>query len=139
MIVLLLLSIIPQPDGILRESVDIIELNHLHGDDDGGYQCSQLIFWTDTPKGYRVLDSRLVRKVGALPVRDWQHGGYRLEWHERHNWLEATRCVRSATFHESWTLNRDDPEKLDRKKLPEEFRRRLLPGTPFEPFTAEWK
>jgi len=137
MIALLLLSIVPQPSGTRRDTVDIIELNHLYADDDCSYQCDQLIFWIDTPEGFRVLDYRTQRHIRALPKRDWQNGGYRLDWHDVFEGHEAYRTVRCGTYHESWTTNSDDPEKLNREKLPKEKRRLLKPGVPIAPNVIE--
>jgi len=134
-LLLLLLSIIPQPDGIYRDSVDVIEVNHVHDPDDGRHMVDQIIFWRTYPDGrLHVVDEYRKAVRTGLPVRDWRQGGYVLEWQEK----QATRQVRSTSVHESWCVQPDDPEVLDRVFVPKEQRPMFTPIPDPKPYVVEW-
>lgn len=134
LILLLLLSIVPQPDGIYRDRVDVIEVNHLYGDDDGKWYMDQIIFWEWKGNRHEVVDEyRQARKVG-YPERDWRRGGYRLIWIEN----QSIREVRAISTRETWTLNRDDPEKAERDHLPVEDRRKFQKIPEPKPFVRKY-
>jgi hypothetical protein len=146
-LLLLLLSILPH-DDVLRDEVDLVELNHFY-DEHGRLVFDQVIFynWCDnvivpaqeeTPNetGMRILPAipefegsryqvvawRLVKNPNILPQRDWRLGGYRCLWHDG----EALRLVRAKSFNETWT--QEDPELTERRYLAKEDRRELKPA-----------
>jgi hypothetical protein len=132
---LLLLSIIPQPDGIYRDSVDMIEVNHTYHDKDGAHMVDQIIFWSVYPDGrLHVVDEYRKARHTGLPIRNWREGGYVLIWEER----GSMRRVRSLTIDESWTVQADDPEVLDRKYVPKAERKMLSKIPEPKPFVQEW-
>jgi len=103
----LLLSIVPQPDNVLRDTVDVIEINH-HYNVDATLRHSQLIFWDwrenvviptrdaqfdacmehetcpahEEWRGARFMcvDWRLYRGEHMRPERDCRNGGYVLRY-----------------------------------------------------------
>jgi hypothetical protein len=130
---LLLLAIVPQPDGIYRDTVDVIEVNHLYFDDDARWMMDQIIFRRWNGERFEVVDVYRKAVVAGYPERDWRNGGYRLTWTEK----QAIRDVRAIGIRETWTLASDDPEKLDREILPIEKRQQFqkIPDPP--PFIRE--
>jgi len=134
-LMLLLLSIIPQPGGAYHDTVDVIEVNHLYGNDDGKWMYDQLIFWEWKGERFEVVDEyRMMKKVGELPVRDWQNGGYSLTWTEQ----QAIRHVHANSTRETWCLQMDDPEVAEREHLPKEKRRYLQKLPKPKPFVREF-
>jgi hypothetical protein len=143
---LLLLGIVPH-DDVARESVDLAELNHFY-DEHGRLVFDQVIFYdwgppytgpiTDDAQTrfvdesapepvknenwrYQVRAWRLVKNPNLLPIRDWTTGGYRSIWQDG----EQVRDIRAKSFRETWT--QEDPELIERRFLPKEKRRELLP------------
>lgn len=131
---LLLLTIVTQPDGIYRDKVDVIEVNHLYFDD-GKYMMDQIIFRRWNGERFEVVDVYRKARHAGYPERDWRNGGYRMTWTEK----QAIREVRAMGTRETWTLSSDDPEKLDREILPLARRQQFskIPDPP--PFVREWK
>jgi len=115
----LALGIAPQED-VVRESVDLIELNHFY-DEHGRLVFDQVIFydWSAGEARYNVRAWRLVKNPAQLPQRDWRLGGYSAMWQDG----EQNRYVHSKSIRETWTQY--DPELVEREYLPKERRREL--------------
>lgn len=114
----------------LRESVDLIELNHFY-DDLGRHTYDQVIFyeWSVEYSRYHVLAWCLVEEDSRMPV--YLPGGREVQvrWYDRD--VKRTREVRSKLFRESWTQT--DPERENKKLLEEKYRRTLLKVPPKPP------
>jgi len=117
---LLLLSINP-PSDVVRESVDLIELN-AYFDEYGRLVFVQDIFydWSDSERRYNVRAWRLVKHESQIPRRDHASGGYVVLWQDND---KTTREVRSKEFRETWLQY--DPELAEREILPKDLRRGL--------------
>ena len=115
----LALGIAPK-DDVVRESVDLIELNHFY-DEHGRLVFDQVIFydWSAGEARYNVRAWRLVKNPAQLPQRDWRLGGYSAMWQDG----EQTRYIYSKSIRETWTQY--DPELVEREYLPKERRREL--------------
>jgi hypothetical protein len=115
----LALGIAPQ-DDVVRESVDLIELNHFY-DEHGRLVFDQVIFydWAAGEARYNVRAWRLVKNPAQLPQRDWRTGGYSAMWQDG----EQVRYIHSKSIRETWTQY--DPELVEREYLPKERRREL--------------
>lgn len=116
----LLLAILPQGRDVLRERVDVAEVNHYY---DG---CGKLIFdqiiyydWSDPDARYNVRAWRLIKHPSQVPCRDWQNGGYSSLWQDG----DVYRQVQSESFRETW--GQYDPEVAERDIVPRENRREL--------------
>lgn len=114
-----LLLLVPQPSIIVRDRVDVIEINHFH-DDEAKQVFEQLLFWDwcDRRGCLHIADWRLSK--GAIrPHYDYARG----EWLA--TWTDGTtlREVKASGFRETWTQH--DPELEDRAKWPQERRRKL--------------
>lgn len=119
-VALMLAAILPQPDGVARESVDLIEINHYYSEH-GQLVFDQQIFydWSASEDRYHVRAWRLVKAPEQLPVVDHASRGYSALWQDG----EQTRRVYSPAIRESWTQY--DPELVEREYLPKEQRREL--------------
>lgn len=139
-LLLSLLSIIPQ-DTIIRESVDLVELNHFY-DEHGRLVFDQVIFydWKEhTPKfnvnflatnnvanyedrGPRFYPRawRLVKNQTQIPMKDWKTNTYNSMWMDG----ELTRCIYASDIMETWS--QDDPELYEREIMPKEARKELI-------------
>ena len=108
-------------DDVMRESVDLIEVNHFY-DEHGRLVFDQVIFydWDSQECRYQVKAWRLLKKPSQIPQRDWQVGGYTTTWHDG----DILRQVRSKSFRESWTQY--DPELYEREYLAKDKRKELL-------------
>ena len=115
----LTLGIAPK-DDVVRESVDLIELNHFY-DEHGRLVFDQVIFydWSAGEARYNVRAWRLVKNPAQLPQRDWRLGGYSAMWQDG----EQIRYIYSKSIRETWTQY--DPELVEREYLPKERRREL--------------
>jgi hypothetical protein len=115
----LALGIAPK-DDVVRESVDLIELNHFY-DEHGRLVFDQVIFydWSAGEARYNVRAWRLVKNPAQLPQRDWRLGGYSAMWQDG----EQIRYIHSASIRETWTQY--DPELVEREYLPKERRKEL--------------
>ncbi|MBW8883626.1 MAG: hypothetical protein JF612_02375 [Planctomycetia bacterium] len=113
------LGIAPQ-DDVVRESVDLIELNHFY-DEHGRLVFDQVIFydWAAGEARYNVRAWRLVKNPAQLPQRDWRLGGYSAMWQDG----EQIRYIHSKSIRETWTQY--DPELVEREYLPKERRKEL--------------
>lgn len=124
-LLLLLLLIASGPtDGPLRESVDLIELNHFY-DDLGRHAYDQVIFyeWSEEYCRYHVIAWCLVEDdQGRLPVRLPGSGYFLVRWFDHD--VRRHREVRSKLYRETWT--RSDPERENKRLLEEKFRLTLL-------------
>lgn len=106
---LFLLLILPR-DGVLRDAVEVIEVNHLC-DDSANETLCQVIFWQADGRcaAWRLNNQRRITPVnGACWFVD----------------EGLVRCVRGLTTVETWTQGYD-PEIADRVILPVEKRRGL--------------
>lgn len=121
------LAITPIPD-VLRESVDLVELNHFY-DFDGRLVFDQIIFqdWSERDARYQVVAWRLAKTPDILPERDFARGGYACVWVDG----SVVRSVRARDYRESWTQY--DPELAEREVLPKERRRELKSNHPVRP------
>lgn len=108
-------------EGIARESVDLIEVNHFY-DETGKLVFDQIIFydWSAEHGRYHVRAWRLLKSDGQIPVRNWNKGGFVAVWHDG----ETLRVVRASSIRESWTQY--DPELVEREYLPKEKRVDLI-------------
>lgn len=118
-LVLLLLSILPR-DSVVRESVDLMEVNHFYGAD-----CqlvfTQIIFydWDHKLGRFSCRAWRLVKSPNQVPRRDWEWGGYTALWQDG----EVLRKVHSPAIRETWL--QFDPELVEREYMPKERRKEL--------------
>ncbi len=121
-LLLTLLTLLPQPNaGVLRDRVDLAELNHFY-DDNGKLVFDQVIWyeWAGRPKTFVVYDWRLAKEnVTVQPQRDWERGGYVSLFVDG----AQLREVRAGAYRETWTQY--DVELAEREILPKE-RRHLL-------------
>ncbi len=111
-------------NATLRESVDLIELNHFF-DDLGRHTYDQVIFyeWSVEYSRYHVLAWCLVEEdQSRMPVLLPGGKEVQVRWYDRD--VKRTREVRSRLFRESWTQT--DPERENKKLLDEKYRNSLL-------------
>jgi hypothetical protein len=114
------------PQDIVRDRVDIIEVNYFY-DDQAELALTQLVFWEWKPVSanrgqLQVVDWRKVRRCQAPIVAPTDDGGRRLLWHDQ----GALRDIRADEFrisHTQW-----DPELVNRSQWPQRLRRRLTPS-----------
>jgi hypothetical protein len=101
----------------VRRSIDLIELNHFV-DKEGREVFRQLIFfdWSPQAKRFHVRSWRLVNHDSQLPIRRWNPEGFECSWVDG----DLIRQVRSPQMRETWT--QEDPERANRKFLPEDRR-----------------
>lgn len=117
-------QLLPLPTSRVRETVDLIELNHFY-DDLGRHSYDQVIFyeWSHDYARFHVIEWCLVEKDQMrIPRRDPGRGDYFVHWHDRDD--KVQRIVRSKHFQETWS--QVDPERSNRKLLPEKYRICLL-------------
>ncbi|TWU54410.1 hypothetical protein Poly51_31290 [Rubripirellula tenax] len=118
---LLLISLAPGGDSSghasLRQEVDLIELNHFV-DDEGREVFRQLVFydWSKSHRRFHVRAWRLIKHENQLPSRHWNPDRYQCMWHD----AGLLRQVSAAQMRETWT--QEDPERVNRKFLPEDQR-----------------
>jgi hypothetical protein len=105
-----------------RASVDLIELNHFL-DENGRQVFRQVIFydWSAERKQFQVRAWRLVKQPSQLPKRSWEPEGYLVRWSDK----AEIREVFAKTMRETWS--QQDPERTNRKLLPEDQRQPLFP------------
>lgn len=120
MSIIFLLMFITPNDCVLRDCVDLVEVNHYH-DECGRKVFDQLIFydWSAQQCRFHVRAWRLIKSEGQLPRRDYQRNVYRIVWHDD----GVLREVKAKSFRETWT--KYDPELADRARLPQDQRREL--------------
>lgn len=104
-------------EPVLRDSVDLVEVNHYH-DPRGQPVFDQLIFydWSSQHRRFQVRAWRLIKSDSQLPKRDHRGGHWVVRWHDDGNLREVT----AVSHRETWT--RYDPELIEREFLPQEQR-----------------
>ncbi len=116
---LLLVGAVPH-DNVAFDSVDLVEINHLH-DDAGHPVFDQLIYYRFCPLAcrYQVVEWRMLKHDSQIPQRDARTGGYVATWHDQQNAgrLRQIRCPSLRT-----TFTNYDPELIERAFLPKEKR-----------------
>lgn len=111
-----LLSIVPV-ETVVRDHVDLVERNAFY-DEEGKHVFTQLIWWQNTPSGYRVREWRMVKDAEAMQPQQLASGEWQSLWLDRG---EVLRDVRATTYEESFTQY--DRELKNRELLPQEQRR----------------
>jgi hypothetical protein len=103
--------------GQKSEQVDLIELNHFI-DDEGREVFRQLVFydWSEFEKRFHVRAWRLIKCEQQLPRRFWKPQRYECRWHDD----GVSKTVSARQLRETWT--QQDPERVNRKFLPEDQR-----------------
>jgi hypothetical protein len=116
----LLLAFIPQESGIVRDRVDLLEVNRFHNDE-AQPVFVQLIAWEwhDRDGCFHVVDWKLLKANMALPQFDYTRRIYVARWLDG----ETSREVSAPQYRETWT--QVDVELEDRKAFHESRRRRL--------------
>ena len=119
MVAMAAFGLTPSSD-VAAESVDLIEVNHFY-DEHGRLVFDQVIFydWCSAENRYQVRAWRLLKKPSQIPSKNLQTGEYVTTWHDG----DVLRCVRAASFRESWTQH--DPELREREYLPKDRRGEL--------------
>jgi hypothetical protein len=119
-LIIAVLSTVPQDTGILRDSVDLAEVNHFH-DDQARLVFAQVIFyaWSQEKGRHEIVAWRLLKNESQKPHRDYRTGEHSALWLDG----EALREVRARTVRESFTQY--DPELVGRSQLPKEKRKEL--------------
>lgn len=115
----------------LRESVDLIELNHFY-DDLGRHTYDQVIFyeWSVEYSRYHVIAWCLVEEdQSRMPVLLPGGREVQVRWYDRD--VKRMREVRSKLYRETWTQT--DPERENKKLLDEKYRSSLLKLPPKQP------
>lgn len=133
MIPLLLFVIGGMPSGlnpVQFDRVDMIEVNHCYRFESDGTVVkafSQVVFWEHRPWiGERpmfytdVAGWRMVKRLKNLRIE-------RVAGQYRATWLEGglRRVLVARTLVETVTHTDEDPERMNRERLPEEFRKGL--------------
>lgn len=109
-----LFSIIPQDSGVIRDSVDTIEVSHFFNEN-CDLVFDQVLFWqSDNVRGWRLIKTESCR-----PYRDWATGGYRMTW------VDGDHVRQVFAPHRTETWEQHDRELADREILPKEQRREL--------------
>lgn len=129
--VMLLLSTVGSAPGTgakAEQQVDLIELNHFL-DEDSRHVFDQVIFyqWSHVHRRYHVIAWRLIKDPSQVPQRIWNPPVYRSVWMDD----GIMRCVEASTFRETWS--QVDPERVNRKLLPQEHRIGLHKIAPLQP------
>ena len=107
-------------ESVVRDSVDLVEVNHYH-DARGEPVFDQLIFydWSRQKRRFQVRAWRLIKSENQLPRRDHRDGHWLVRWHDE----GLLREVTAESRRETWT--RYDPELVERDFLPQEQRLEL--------------
>lgn len=107
---------------VIREEVDLIEVNHFH-DDLGRHVYDQVIFygWSKSSGDYHVRAWCLLDDPSRWPVKNHKSGFYHVHWFDRDNRLH--REVYAKHYNETWT--QVDPERVNKRLLDEKFRTAL--------------
>lgn len=109
--------------GVTQAKVDLVEWNHFL-DDSGREVFQQVVFydWSRTNRQFEVRAWRLIKDPSQRPRR---HGGadsYLIRWRDKH----VTREVLAKSMRRTWS--QEDPERANRRLLPEDDRRPLFPA-----------
>ena len=107
-------------DVVVRDRVDVIELNHFY-DDCGRHVFDQVIFWDFNWRLSRmeVRAWRMVKSKHQLPRIDHGREDAFTLWNDG----SVPREVRAPILRESW--EQCDPELVNREMVPKERRRGL--------------
>ena len=122
-VTLLIATMIPA-ENVVRDTVDVIELNHFYDKENLKHIFDQYIYWDfDTSRWFggqhHVVDWRLATgKKNMLPRRAVGGGFVQTFWDK-----DQLREVRSISLRETWTTY--DPELAERARFPKEERRGL--------------
>lgn len=136
-ILLLVLAANPTHDAVVRDQVDLVEVNHFF-DAFGNLTFDQVIWWELRGDEYRVIDWRIlqgVRRSGdrrshqiasfvgghATPVYHRKSRRWLSRWYDEKS--KVQRLVTAVGHRETWTQY--DPELHDRASLPSGARRGL--------------
>ena len=119
LLLLLLIGATPTTDHI-RDTVDLIEVNHYY-DSQGRLVFDQVIFyeWSQPDARFHVTAWRLLKSSWQVPRKRWNDGCYTTTWRDG----DVMRCVVGRNMRETWT--QFDPELVERDYLPREYRRGL--------------
>ena len=111
----------PNTDPIRVAEVDLMELHHFV-DPEGREVFRQVIFydWRPTTRRFEIRGWRLIKDPSELPRPLFRPGGHLAVWRDD----DVRHEVRSAKFRETWSDR--DPERLARRRLPENRRRPLF-------------
>lgn len=117
----LVLSLLPQTDGIVtQDTVDVTEVNHFF-DECGRHVFDQVIYyvWQDCASRHQVRAWRLLKSPFQWPYYHAPSGEYRSVWLDG----DRLRLIHSRSFRETWLQY--DPELAERQILPTEDRHDL--------------
>jgi len=125
---LLVAAVLPgkiQSSHTTRATVDLVELNHFI-DDSGREVFQQVVFfdWSDQNRQFEVRAWRLIKDPIERPRRCFSPTGYLVSWQDKH----VTREVWAKQMRETWS--QQDPERVNRKLLPESQRKPLWDNEP---------
>lgn len=103
--------------------MDVIEINHYYNEE-GRLIYDQVIYydWNPVESRYDIIDWRLLKTEGQIPLRDRRSGGFVSVWHDAKEY-DVLRTVRSQTIRETWTNH--DPEQRGCELRPAERQRGL--------------
>jgi len=115
-----ILPVEDQMPGTMRAEVDLVELNHFL-DENGREVFRQVVFfdWSRRNRQFEVRAWRLVKHDSQLPRQIPGTQTYVVRWQDK----SITREVRAKTMRETWS--QQDPERVNRARLPENERRPL--------------
>jgi hypothetical protein len=107
---------------VVREEVDMIEVNHFH-DDLGRHVYDQVIFygWCKSAGDYHVRAWCLLDDPSRWPTRNHRSGYYHVYWYDRDQRVQ--REVFAKHYSETWT--QVDPERINKRLLDEKHRTAL--------------
>jgi hypothetical protein len=117
---LTLFAALPQTD-IACDCVDLVEVNHVY-DFQGKPVLVQAVFyqWRPQQGEYHVRAWRLLKSDDQRPTRDFGRGDWVMVFQDG----ALLREVRATMFRETWTQY--DVERVERDRLPQEYRAGLL-------------
>ncbi len=113
---LLLSSIVPRTK-VVRETFDLVEVNHFY-DENGKLVFDQCMWylWEYPNPTYNLHAWRLVKVPSIIPVKDYKMNAYVSLWDDG----DIQRVVYAKHIKETWTQY--DPELVEREVLPKEER-----------------
>ena len=126
---LLFLLTLFAPQNATSEHVDLVELNS-HYDCMGRFVYEQVIFyeWRSDFNRYHVR-AWVLSDGDKQPQRDYRNGLWIVKYTDRDQKFE--RVITSTHFRRSWT--QVDPERVNKKLLPESERHGLIKRLPPRP------
>jgi hypothetical protein len=109
--------------SLVREEVDLIEVNHFH-DELGRHVYDQVVFygWSAAAGDYHVRGWCLLDDPARWPRRNKGSGLYQVIWHDRDQRVQ--RQIVSRHYTETWT--QVDPERVNKRLLDEKHRTSLV-------------